>query len=167
MRVYVIRHAAAAQRGAYANDNDRPLTGDGIARMKRVAKGLAALGIKPEPIYTSPLVRAKETAQIVAKALGGGAALEEADVLRPGVGASEVVTFLAKAKGDEAAIVGHEPQLGEVVALMVTGKTAPIVDMKKAAACAVDFEGAPAAGKGVIAWHAVPAVFEGLLGKKS
>ena len=165
MIVYVVRHAAAAERGAGKPDAERPLTQEGIARMKAVARGLCKVGIAPAVIYTSPLVRARQTADILAKALGKDWEATDCEALAPGHTALEVIEFLAKEGGDEAAIVGHEPQLGEVVALMVTGRPKETVDMKKASVACVQFDGRPAAGGGVILWHIVPSIIEKLAGK--
>ena len=63
------------------------------------------------------------------------------------------------------AIVGHEPQLGEVVSLMVVESDEPVVDMKKASVACIDFEGPVVAGQGVVAWHLVPQVVEALYRK--
>lgn len=159
MRVYVIRHAAAASREEYDSDFDRPLTKKGIATMKLVAARLASAGIRPERIFTSPLIRAVETAEIVAEALEEKVPVEECDELATG-SAADVVSLLADTGLDEVAVVGHEPQLGEVVALMVAGNTDEIVDMKKASVACVDFDGSAAAGQGVLAWHVIPKILK-------
>jgi phosphohistidine phosphatase len=130
--------------------------------MKRVARGLCQIGIAPHVVYTSPLVRARETADILAKALGSGAAVCDCDELAPGHSPKDVLDFLRKQDSAEVAVVGHEPQLGDLVALMITGATKAVVDMKKASAACVEFEAKPAAGRGVLAWHVVPEVIEGL-----
>jgi phosphohistidine phosphatase len=165
MILYVVRHAAAADREAPKTDAERPLTDEGIARMKTVARGLARIGIVPAAIYTSPLLRARQTAAIVAKALGKGASVKDCDALSPGRDAAEVIEFLRRNPVESAAVVGHEPQLGDLVSLLVAGSAAPVVDMKKAAVSCIEFKGPPAAGKGTILWHLVPAVIEALLGK--
>jgi phosphohistidine phosphatase len=165
MIVYVIRHAAAAERGALGSDAERPLTKEGVARMKTVAGALCAIGATPSVIYTSPLVRARQTADIFAKALTGDRPIKECEVLRPGHSPAEVVEFLAKECAGDVAVVGHEPQLGDLVALMVTGRTKEVVDMKKASACCVEFDNRPAAGKGHIVWHLVPGIIERLVGQ--
>jgi len=165
MRVYVIRHAAAGQAGDYPNDEERPLTRKGIDCMKVVAKGLAKIGVAPKKIYTSPLVRAKQTAEIVRKAVGKSADFEERDELKPGHAPAEVIAFLTDEGIEEAAIVGHEPQLGELVSLMVVESDEPVLDMKKASVACIDFEGPAEPGQGVVAWHLTPAVVSALLGK--
>jgi len=163
--LYVVRHAAAADREAHMTDAERPLTGEGVARMKTVARGLARIGIAPAVICTSPALRARETAAIVAKALGKGVCVKDCDALLPGRDAAEVLEFLKRNPVEAAVVVGHEPQLGDLISLVVAGSAAPLVDMKKAAVSCIEFEGPPAAGKGVILWHLVPAVVEALLAK--
>ncbi len=166
MRIYVVRHAAAGQPGSYTNDEERPLTDKGVAQMRLVARGLAALEIDPRAVFSSPLVRARQTADILARALGKKTRVAEADVLAPGHAPAEVVEFLAEEDVDEIAIVGHEPQLGNVVSLMVAGSDEPVVDMKKAAVACVEFEGKVEPGQGCVAWHLVPSVIEALLAGK-
>jgi phosphohistidine phosphatase len=158
MKVYVIRHAAAADEADYDRDEERPLTKSGKATMKSVARLLTELAIAPGRIYTSPLLRARETADITAKALGKGGPVEEAGQLAPGHAPVEVVSMLAESGLDEAAVVGHEPQLGKLVSLMVAGSDTPVVDMRKASVACVEFDGPAAAGGGVVAWHIVPEI---------
>jgi len=165
MLVYVVRHSTAAAREAFERDDDRPLTEDGIKKMKAVAKGLCAMGAAPDTVYTSPLVRARQTAEILVKALAGGPVVEDYRALVPGRAARDVMGFLAKQKAKTVAVVGHEPQLGELVSLMVTGGTDETVDMKKAAVSCVEFEGAPAAGEGILLWHIVPSIVDALMKK--
>ena len=66
MNLYILRHGIAADRSSkYPDDNLRPLTRKGIDRMRREAKGMSAIGIAPDVIISSPLVRAIQTAEIV------------------------------------------------------------------------------------------------------
>lgn len=158
MKIYVIRHAASADEADYDRDEERPLTKPGKATMKSVSRLLVELAIAPGRIYTSPLVRARETADIVAKALGKGASVKEARELAPGRAAVEVVEMLADSGLDEAAVVGHEPQLGRLVSLLVTGADAPVVGMRKSSVACIEFDGPAAAGGGVLAWHITPEI---------
>jgi len=162
MLVYVVRHSTAAAREAFQRDDDRPLTDDGIKKMKMVAKALRATKPGIEVLYTSPLVRARQTADVLVKVLAKGVTREDCSALAPGHPARDVIRFLAKEKAGTVAVVGHEPQLGQLVSLMVTARTQVVVDMKKAAVSCVEFDGAPAAGEGVLLWHIVPSVVDAL-----
>ena len=69
--LYLIRHGFAEERGpAWPDDNKRPLTDHGISRLRRAGRALARLGLTPDVVLTSPLVRARQTAEIVARELG-------------------------------------------------------------------------------------------------
>lgn len=162
MIVHVIRHGAAEASNP-GGDPERRLTAEGIERMKHVAKALEKAGAAPKVILTSPLVRARETAEIAAKALECGT--EDCAQLAPSHSADDVIEALAGRKESEIALVGHEPQLGNMVGLMVTGIARQVVDMKKAAATRIDFDGPPRRAGGVIVWHLIPAVVEGMKGK--
>lgn len=164
MLVYVVRHAEAAPKQDYPRDEDRPLTKTGAARTKTVAEALEALGASPSTVYTSPLVRARQTAEIIATQLGG-ARLDEVEALGSGHEAREVIEFLAGVDVDEAAVVGHAPQLDEVVSLMISGSLDKTVDMSKASVACVRFDEEVREGRGVLKWHLVPKVVEALLGR--
>lgn len=163
MLVYVIRHAAAEDRHPGVSDHDRPLTADGVSRMKNVAKALKRLGIAPETIQTSPAARATQTARIVATALGLCGYLKDCDALLPGRDPAKLLEFIASCGAPELAIVGHEPQLGEFVALCVTGRVKCTVDVKKSSVCCIEFDGKPAPGRAVVLWHLVPSLVEKLM----
>jgi phosphohistidine phosphatase len=163
MLIYVIRHAAAEDRHSGMSDRDRALTAEGVSRMKKVANALKHLGIAPGAIYTSPAVRAAETARIVAAALGLCERLKDCDSLLPGRDPVKLLEFISSRGGSEVAIVGHEPQLGEFVALCVSGRAKCAVDVKKSSVCCVEFDGKPAPGGAVILWHLVPSLVEKLM----
>ncbi len=154
MKVYVVRHAAAAPRGDYAVDAERPLTEGGVADVELIAAALVSAGIEIDAVYSSTFVRARQTGDIIAAAMGCPVSLT--DQLASGHSAREVVAALADFPEANVALVGHAPQLDEVVALLVTGKSRAVVDMKKGAVACVEFEGSARSGKGLLAWHLVP-----------
>ena len=83
--LYLIRHGVAEERGdAWPDDAKRPLTEDGIARMRKSARGLARLGVTFDVVLTSPLVRARQTADIVASAFDPRPSIVTIDSLAPG-----------------------------------------------------------------------------------
>lgn len=120
-RIYLVRHAIAEDRSASGRDADRALTREGRKKMKRAARGLAALEIGEPTILTSPLLRARETADFLVEALPG-AKLEVCDLLAPGVDANVLAAFLERHPSAGAVmLVGHEPDMGELVARWLTG----------------------------------------------
>ena len=153
MRLYLVRHAWAGERGdpRWPNDAERPLTADGKERFKAVAKKLAARGFAPPIIATSPYVRARQTAEILVKVLDGKTELVDLPALEPEADWGAAVEWAAGRDEDEIALVGHMPSLGELAAALV-GASPGGIDLKKGAAAAIDFESRPAAGKGSLHW---------------
>src|SRR5262245_17225978 len=109
--LYLIRHAVAEERGDdWPDDTKRPLSEDGASRMRTNARGLARLGATVDVIVTSPLVRARQTADIVAAALNPRPPIVTADSLGPGGTYQAFTADLEKqSRRSRIAIVGHEP----------------------------------------------------------
>jgi phosphohistidine phosphatase len=84
MRLYILRHGQAGPSQPGESDDARTLTNEGREEMRRIARRLAALGIDVDVILTSPLPRAKETAEIAAEALGKRDAVVVDEALQPG-----------------------------------------------------------------------------------
>lgn len=156
LELYLIRHGLAAERGEhYPDDSKRPLTNEGISRLKREAKGLAALEVSFDEIITSPLVRARQTADVFAEAMKPKPAVSLADALTPAGRPADVVQALAThTKKARLALVGHEPNMGALAAFLIGAKTP--VPFKKGAVCRIDFGGVPSRGRGQIVWFATP-----------
>ncbi len=133
-RLYLVRHGIAVAHGTPdVPEDDRPLTSEGEQRLRQVGRGLRRLGVKLDRIVTSPLPRARQTAEIVADALGRADRLEDSsDALRPGATAASIRDWLATRTEDELMIVGHNPSLTELAWLLVAGEHAPpIGELKK------------------------------------
>ena len=156
LELYLIRHGLAGERGEeYPDDSKRPLTSEGISRLKREAKGLDALDVTFDHILTSPLVRARQTADVLAESMKSKAPVSTADALTPAGGPAAVMQELARhMKKARIAIVGHEPNIGELAAYLIGSKTP--VPFKKGAVCRIDFAVFPPKGKGQIVWFATP-----------
>jgi phosphohistidine phosphatase len=154
--LYLIRHAIAADRGeAYPDDSKRPLTGRGIARLRREVDGLKSLGVTFDQILTSPLARAKQTAELLAEHLPGRPPVSTTDALAPAGTTAAVVQELARhARRSRVAVVGHEPNLGELAARLV-GSKVPI-EFKKGAVLRVDLESLSPLQAGQLRWFLTP-----------
>jgi phosphohistidine phosphatase len=163
-RIYIVRHAIAAERGdEYPDDAVRPLTPDGIDRFRQVARGLAWLDVRVDRILTSPLVRARQTADILADELPGKPQVIETDALVPGATFDELRTHLAEfSRCSSVALVGHEPGLGELAARLL-GMRHPLA-FKKGGVCRIDIETLPPAGPGELRWFAPPRMLARLRG---
>ena len=154
--LYLIRHAIAEQRGdAWPDDAKRPLTEDGVARMRKAVRGLARLGVSIDVILTSPLLRARQTADIVAAGLDPRPSIFLVDALTPAGTFTALVTDLEKhARRARIGIVGHEPHIGEIAARLL-GTRHPI-EFKKGAVCRIDVEQLPPQGPGDLRWFLPP-----------
>jgi phosphohistidine phosphatase len=129
MRLYFLRHGIAEDRAPGRSDAERRLTPEGIEQMERVGEGLRALDLDLDAILTSPLVRARETADLAAKALGLKDRLHEEPLLASGARFGDLQQALADApeKG-RIMLVGHEPDLSGFVEVLTGGR----VRMEKA-----------------------------------
>ena len=156
--LYLVRHAIAAERGnEWPDDSKRPLTDRGISRFKEGVKGLRKLDAAVDEIFTSPLVRAKQTAELLAAGLEGKPSVKVLDALAPGHTAAAVMTQLAKAaKRRRIALVGHEPDLGELAAHLIGASRA--LPFKKGGVCRIDVEGLSSKRPGSLAWFVTPKV---------
>ena len=156
LELYLIRHGVAAECGdAYPDDSKRPLTSQGISRLRAEAKGLDALGVSFGVLLTSPLVRARQTADTLAEHMKGKPAVVPIDALAPAGTVADVLREVARhAKKERVALVGHEPNMGELAARLI-GARAPL-EFKKGAICRIDFETLPPKGAGTLRWFATP-----------
>lgn len=138
MELYLIRHGIAADRDAYPNDEERPLTDKGHQKTTKVAQQLRDRGLRFDLILTSPLVRAKETATILKEA-GLASQVEEFAALAPDGNIQALVDWLKKRRqkspGDKClALVGHQPDLGNWAETLVWGEARNKLLLKKAGA---------------------------------
>jgi phosphohistidine phosphatase len=116
----------------------------------------------PDRLLTSPLVRARQTAQILTDVAGWPQA-EVAPELSPGGPAPAVFTLLGQQRGKRVAIVGHQPALGVLLTSCLLGGDGTLaVDFKKNAVACVAFDGSPRAGRAVLKWLATPRMLRGL-----
>ena len=162
--LYLVRHAIAAERGEeWPDDTKRPLTEHGISRFREGAKGLRALDVKIDEIFSSPLVRAKQTAELLAATLDPKPTLKPLDALAPGHTAAAAMTQLARlAKRRRIALVGHEPDLGELAAYLL-GTQRPLL-FKKGGICRIDVQGLTSKRAGSLIWFLPPKVLRKLAG---
>ncbi len=140
MNLFIIRHAKAVEKNAPADDGHRPLTARGRRDAEEVGKLLRDEEVELDAIVTSPLVRAVETAELVAVRLGFAEALDVAPELSPGRHPQAVVeeVILPRCDLDAIALVGHEPQLGALLSALLR---APAPSPAKGAAIKIAFDG--------------------------
>ena len=156
VELYIVRHAIAAERGpAWPDDSKRPLTERGVERFKEVVDGLVWLGVQIDIVLTSPLVRAKQTAEFLSSGLPAKPPVKVADALAPGHAPAEVMDQVAReARGkSHVAVVGHEPDLGELAGWLLGTRRA--IPMKKGGVCRIDLDSL-SARHGTMVWHLPP-----------
>jgi phosphohistidine phosphatase len=155
MELLIVRHAIAFEhdRQRWRDDGARPLSPAGIRQSRKAAAGLKEFSKAPDRLFTSPLVRARQTAQI----------LTDVAELSPGGGALAVLTLLGRERSKVVAVVGHEPGLGALLTACLLGEDGTLaIEMKKNAVACVSFEGSPRAGGAVLRWLATPRMLRGL-----
>jgi phosphohistidine phosphatase len=164
VNLYLVRHAIAAERGEeYPDDGKRPLTVRGVKRFRRIAKRLAEMGMRVDLILSSPFVRARQTADILAQALPGHPPIVETDALLPGATFSELSAVLGDhAQATAIAMTGHQPSIGAFAARLAGCRGE--FDMRKGGVCRIDVERLPATGPGALRWLATPKLLTGLRG---
>ena len=156
MKVYVVRHAEAEERRPGRRDDERELTGEGRAEFEQVVSGLAALGVRLDKIFTSPLIRARQTAEILARGLPGPVPTE-IEALAPGGAFEGVFKALREAGSDLAiALVGHEPSLGALVSVATAGVPSEGTPLKKGGIACLRFPGEPRVKGAILAWLLTP-----------
>jgi phosphohistidine phosphatase len=164
MDLLIVRHAIAfdRDRNRWRDDAERPLSPAGMRRARKAAAGLRKLIQRPDRVLTSPLLRARQTARILADVAGWPAA-EEMPELSPGEPALAVLELLAAAPDKLTAVVGHQPELGHLLGacLLGGGGTLPI-EMKKNAVACVSFPGRPRPGHAALTWLATPKMLRAL-----
>ena len=144
MDIYFLRHASAgSHKTSVAADERRPLDADGIQQCVTVGRALTAMGIKVDVVISSPLKRAQQTAELVAREIGYDDRIEISDALRPDADYRAFEQLLqTNAKRDEIMVVGHNPSLSEFVSLLISGGAShTAVELKKAAIAKVPVDG--------------------------
>src|SRR5262245_54000460 len=141
MRLYVVRHGVAEAEARTGGDDARRLTASGRTKVRKIARGLRALRVKVDVLLTSPLPRAAETAAILAE--HGGLPLPvELPALATGMAPLTTLRALApKVKNGDAMLVGHEPGLSRLAAVLLTGSPDGLaIDLKKGGVIVLDLD---------------------------
>jgi phosphohistidine phosphatase len=165
MKLLVLRHDVAEPREAGASrdaDAKRALTAAGRRRAEKAARALARWVGEVDLLASSPLRRARQTADALAAELDD-VEVTEVDVLAPGVAPADVAAWLAEQRGfEQAAIVGHEPGLSTLVTWLVSGLSTPILELGKGGACLLELPEHVAPGQARLLWLLRPGQLRGL-----
>jgi phosphohistidine phosphatase len=166
MELLVIRHGIAEDRETFAatgkDDRLRPLTTEGRRKLRAAVRGVRAAVRGVELVASSPLVRAVQTARIVAKAYE--LPVVEIEELEPDQGPEGFTEWLAQRNESIVAAVGHEPMLSLMVSFLLTGRSGSFLELKKGGACLVAFSGGVEPGGGVLQWAAPSKLLRGCRG---
>lgn len=163
--LYLMRHGIAAElgEGGVIRDADRPLTPEGRAKLQQAAEGVRRLELKFNVIFTSPLLRARQTAEVVADVLELQHKVKVIETLSPGrslVGAESGQADLFIEMGaysfDRALLVGHQPDLSELASYLLTGNRNLNIEFKKGSICAIEVTSLPPRGPGLLRWLMAP-----------
>ena len=145
MWIYLLRHGIAEESRPGAADEERALTQEGIRRLKAASSTWGKLVPTPQVVITSPLIRARETANLFAKAVGYEEEIRIHHSLLPQAMPEQTLTVLEGelfAKTDSIALVGHEPHLGYLLGALLTGHTRVSIALKKGMLIALQTESA-------------------------
>jgi phosphohistidine phosphatase len=144
MNIYILRHGIAVMRNDLdaENDAERPLTPKGKRQLRQTAAAMKTMGLRFDLILSSPYLRAKQTAEMVANSLKLQKKLTFSDELTPGGNPRALIQQLnaARPKPDAVLLVGHEPYLSRLIGLLTTGETNLGIDLKKGGLCKLETE---------------------------
>jgi len=162
--LFLVRHGIAEDATAEISDAERALTAEGRRRMKEIGAGLRTIGAEPEVILTSPLLRARQTADILRACAAPRAKIVTFEPLENGHGPEEVISKLPR-QATEIALVGHQPSLGELASYLLTGSTALTpLPFKKGGTAAISVSSLPPKVPGVLQWFLTPKQLRSLTG---
>jgi phosphohistidine phosphatase len=139
MELYLLRHGLAVERGTagYEDDSRRPLTAKGKRKMERIARGMKSNGLSFDLILSSPFVRARQTAEMVARAFKATRRLKFSDHLSPDGELEDLIHDLKRLyqRPKSVLLVGHEPYLSHLMTTLLAGKPVFDVNFKKGGLC--------------------------------
>lgn len=163
MKLYILRHGDAADHGdrRYASDAERPLTPKGIKRTRQLVNALRQMEITFDVIYSSPLVRARQTAEIVARGLDLEKKLRLSNHLSPSAAYVDLIAQVENARpsSDAILLVGHEPYLSGLISLLCTGGPSLGLTLKKGGLCRLEMDAAKPGRCASLVWLLAPRHF--------
>jgi phosphohistidine phosphatase len=156
--LYLIRHGVAAERGEnYPDDTKRPLTNEGVQKLRKEARALVELDISFDVMLTRPLVRPRQTGEVIASVFRNAPPIVSMPSLAPGGSHNAIIEELSKQhRRHHIALVGHEPGIGEFAGRLI-GLRRPL-EFKKGAMCRIDVAALPPAGPGQLRWFLTPRI---------
>jgi phosphohistidine phosphatase len=169
MNLYLMRHGIAAEKNnpSGAHDARRPLSPKGLKRTRQIAQGVCRLEIPFDVLLSSPLARARQTADIVSDELGADAPVEEIASLAPDGNFDRLLADLARYQDHKhLLLVGHEPSLSRTLSAFLAGAASPRLafEFKKGALCRLDVASLAPLERGRLRWFLTPKQLRRLAG---
>jgi phosphohistidine phosphatase len=144
MNLYILRHGIAVEPGTpgYGNDAERPLIPKGRRQLRQIAAAMEKMDLRFDLILSSPFLRAKQTAEIIAESLKPTKQLGFSEALTPDGHPAALILQLNRLKPAPGKIllVGHEPHLSRLIALLAAGNLDMAIDLKKGGLCRLEAE---------------------------
>jgi phosphohistidine phosphatase len=168
MKLYLVRHGIAVDRlsGEITSDFKRPLTSEGKEEVADVATGLKFIGVKPNYLVTSPLVRAKQTAEIFAKVFNYKEQIVFSEALAPGGLVSDLYKVIDDLKNaNEVCLFGHQPDMTRLAQSLLWGGPDLDIPFKKSGVCRIDIYDLPPTSPGTLKWFITPRIASAIGGK--
>ena len=160
MELFLLRHGIAVERGArgFEDDSARPLTPKGRRQLRKIAGAMKKMDLDFDLILSSPLLRAKQTAEIVAAGLKLKKILKFSNSLAPGGNMAVLFRQLERMKPlpEKILLVGHEPGLSQLISVCVTGGLQTRMNFKKGGLCKLEVEKLRAGKCAAFAWLLTP-----------
>ena len=156
MEIYILRHGIAVPRGSrgYKKDSDRPLTQEGEEKTRQIAKAMREMGLQFDLILSSPYIRAKDTAKIVAEELGQKVTLTES--LVPAADVRELIAEINDEKPQRVLLVGHEPDLSSLISVLISGSADALIELKKGGLCKLTSDKLTSTRCAILNWLLTP-----------
>jgi phosphohistidine phosphatase len=160
--LYLIRHGVAEERGeSWPDDTKRPLTVKGADRLRKSVRGVAHLGVSLDVVLTSPLVRTRQTSDIVAAVFDPRPPVVVVEALAPGGSYPNLRAEIEKqSRRANIALVGHEPGIGEIAAQLAGLRQR--LEFKKGAICRIDIDGLAPQATGRLVWFLTPRIMRAI-----
>lgn len=144
MNLYILRHGLAveAEISGLHKDSERPLTPKGERKLWKIGEAMQEMGLDFDWILTSPYLRARQTAEIIADALGAKKKMDLTEHLTPPGSATKLIDSINRRKPapEHVLLVGHEPYLSALISMLLTGTGDLRLTMKKAGLCKLSIE---------------------------
>lgn len=163
MKLYLLRHGDAGESNAagYTTDAARALTPKGIKRTRQLANALRQMGITFDAIYSSPFIRAQQTAEIIARSMMLEKQLRTTSQLAPDHALTEALALIesATSKAKAVLLVGHEPNFSQLISLLCTGGTSLSLSLKKGGLCRLELTAVKSGPCATLEWLLSPRHF--------